>query len=40
MLMNVVVVPALYLRYGFVAELDVSAEDLVIEVPDVDTVQG
>ncbi|MEX0650940.1 MAG: efflux RND transporter permease subunit, partial [Actinomycetota bacterium] len=39
-LMNVVVVPAVYLRYGFVAELDVSAEDLVALVPDVDTVRG
>ncbi|HVF08313.1 MAG TPA: efflux RND transporter permease subunit [Actinomycetota bacterium] len=39
-LMNLVVVPALYLRYGFVAELDTSAEDLVVKVPDIDTVSG
>ena len=35
-LMTLVVMPAVYLRYGFVAELDTSAEDLVV-VPDVDT---
>ncbi|HEX7246853.1 MAG TPA: efflux RND transporter permease subunit, partial [Actinomycetota bacterium] len=35
-IMTLVVVPAMYLRYGSVAELDTSAEDLVV-VPDVDT---
>ena len=39
-LLNLVVVPALYLRFGFVAEPDTSAEDLFVKIPDVDTVQG
>ncbi|HET9311967.1 MAG TPA: efflux RND transporter permease subunit [Actinomycetota bacterium] len=38
-LLSLVVVPALYLRFGEIAELDTSAEDLLVKVPDVDTVQ-
>ena len=39
-LLNLVVIPAVYLRFGFVAEPDTSAEDLLVSVPDVDTVKG
>jgi len=39
-LLILVVVPAFYLRFGEIAELDTSAEDLFVKVPDVDTVQG
>jgi Cu/Ag efflux pump CusA len=39
-LVNLVVVPALYLRFGFVAERDTAADDLVISIPDVDRVTG
>ena len=37
-LLTVVVLPAVYLRFGFVAEQDASAEDLFVKVPDVDAV--
>ncbi len=37
-LLNLVVIPAFYLRFGFVAEPDTSAEDLFVGLPDVDTV--
>jgi Cu/Ag efflux pump CusA len=33
-LLNLVVVPAAYLRYGFVAEPDTSGEDLLATIPD------
>jgi Cu/Ag efflux pump CusA len=39
-LLNLVVIPAVFLRFGFVAQLDTSAEDLVVAIPDVDTVGG
>jgi Cu/Ag efflux pump CusA len=39
-LLSVVVLPAVYLRFGFVAEPDTSAEDLVVAIPDVDAVSG
>jgi Cu/Ag efflux pump CusA len=39
-LLNLVVVPAVYLRLGYVAEPDTSAEDLFVKIPDVDTVKG
>ncbi|MGZ8583144.1 MAG: efflux RND transporter permease subunit, partial [Actinomycetota bacterium] len=39
-LLSLVVIPAVYLRFGYVAELDTSAEDLFVKMPDVDTVQG
>jgi hypothetical protein len=39
-LLNLVVIPAAYLRFGFVAEPDTSAEDLLIRVPEIDTVGG
>jgi Cu/Ag efflux pump CusA len=39
-LLSLVVVPAVYLRFGEITELDTSADDLFVEVPDVDTVQG
>ncbi len=32
--------PALYLRFGFVAEPDTSADELLVTIPDVDTVRG
>jgi Cu/Ag efflux pump CusA len=38
--LNLVVVPAAYLRYGFVAEPDLSSEDLLSTLPDVDAVRG
>lgn len=37
-LLNLVVIPAFYLRFGFVAQPDTSAEDLFASIPDVDTV--
>jgi len=37
-LMTLVVLPAAYLRFGFVAEPDRSAKDLMVKIPDVDTV--
>ena len=37
-LLTLVVVPAMYLRFGFVAEVDTSAEELLARIPDVDTV--
>jgi CzcA family heavy metal efflux pump len=37
-LLNLVVIPAAYARFGFVAEPDTSAEDLLVRIPDVDTV--
>ena len=40
MLMAAVVMPALYLRFGFVAEPDTSADELLVTIPDVDTVRG
>lgn len=39
-LLTLVVLPAVYLRFGFVAELDTSAEDLFVKVPEIDTVGG
>jgi Cu/Ag efflux pump CusA len=39
-LMNLVVVPAMYLRFGRVAEPDALAEDLFVKVPEIDTVSG
>jgi Cu/Ag efflux pump CusA len=39
-LLNLVVIPAGYLRFGFVAEPDTSAEHVLVEVPDIDTVKG
>ena len=36
-LLNLVVVPALYLRYGFIAEPDTSADDLFVVIPEVET---
>jgi Cu/Ag efflux pump CusA len=39
-LVNLVVIPAAYLRFGFVAEPDTSAEHLLVEVPEIDTVRG
>jgi Cu/Ag efflux pump CusA len=39
-LLSLVVVPAAYLRYGEITELDTSADDLFVKVPDVDTVKG
>jgi len=39
-LLSLVVIPAVYLRFGEIAELDTSAEDLFVKIPDVDTVQG
>ena len=39
-LMSLVVVPALYLRYGRPLTSDLAEEDLVVSIPDVDTVQG
>jgi Cu/Ag efflux pump CusA len=38
-LLNLVVLPAAYLRYGFVAEPDTSGEDLLARIPD-DLVRG
>jgi len=35
-----VVLPALYLRYGRVSRPDLSGEDLIVTLPDVDTVRG
>jgi hypothetical protein len=37
--LNLVVIPAAYLRFGFVAEPDRSAEELFVDVPDIDSVQ-
>ncbi len=37
-LLTLVVTPAVYLRFGSIAEPDKSAEDLLIEVPEIDTV--
>jgi CzcA family heavy metal efflux pump len=39
-LLTLVVLPAVYLRFGFVAEMDTSAEDLFVKVPEIDTVGG
>jgi CzcA family heavy metal efflux pump len=39
-LLNLVVVPALYLRYGFVSEPDTFGEELLVRIPEADTVQG
>jgi Cu/Ag efflux pump CusA len=39
-LLNLVVIPAAYLRFGFVAETETSEEDLFVKVPDIDTVRG
>jgi hypothetical protein len=36
--LTLVVVPSIYLRFGFVEELDTSAEELFVRMPDVDTV--
>jgi Cu/Ag efflux pump CusA len=37
-LLNLVVIPAFYLRFGFVAQPDTSAEDLFVSIPDVDSI--
>jgi Cu/Ag efflux pump CusA len=37
-LLNVVVIPGLYGRFGFVAKPDTAAEDLFVQIPDIDTV--
>ncbi len=39
-LLSLLIVPALYLRYGFVSVPDATEDELVVRVPDVDTVQG
>jgi CzcA family heavy metal efflux pump len=39
-LLNVVVVPALYFRYGFVARPDTLEEDRIITIPDMNAVRG
>jgi Cu/Ag efflux pump CusA len=39
-LLALVVIPAAYFRFGYIAEPDRSAEDLFVKLPDVDTVQG
>jgi Cu/Ag efflux pump CusA len=39
-LVNLVVIPAMYLRLGSVAESDTSTDDIVISIPDVDRVRG
>ncbi|MGH2539538.1 MAG: efflux RND transporter permease subunit, partial [Actinomycetota bacterium] len=39
-LLSLVVIPAVYLRFGYVTELDTSADDLFVKTPDVDTVRG
>ena len=39
-LLTLVVIPAAYLRFGFIAEPDTSAEELFVRIPDVDTVSG
>jgi CzcA family heavy metal efflux pump len=35
-LLNLIVVPALYLRYGYIAAPDTEAEDLYVTIPDVE----
>jgi Cu/Ag efflux pump CusA len=37
-LLTLIVVPAMYLRFGLVADIDTSAEELIVRVSDVDTV--
>ena len=39
-LLSLVVIPAAYLRFGYVAEPETSAEDLFVKVPEIDTVRG
>jgi Cu/Ag efflux pump CusA len=39
-LLTLVVIPAAYLRFGFVAEVETSDEDRLIQVPDIDAVRG
>jgi Cu/Ag efflux pump CusA len=39
-LLNLVVVPATYLRYGFVSRPDMSEEELFFRVPEVDRAGG
>ena len=39
-LVTLVVIPAMYLRFGFVAEDEAAGEDLLVSIPDVDTVRG
>jgi CzcA family heavy metal efflux pump len=39
-LLNLVVVPALYLRYGFVSQPNMSEEDLLVRIPEVDRARG
>jgi Cu/Ag efflux pump CusA len=39
-LLSLVVIPAAYLRFGFVAEPATSEEDQLIKVPDIDAVRG
>ena len=38
MLVNLVVLPAAYLRFGSVADEGIAAEDLFVSLPDIDTV--
>ncbi len=40
LLLAVVVLPALYLRFGFISQPDLSAEELVIDLTDVDARRG
>jgi Cu/Ag efflux pump CusA len=39
-LLNLVVIPAVYLQFGSIAAPDTSAEDLLVKVPEIDTVSG
>ncbi len=39
-LVTLVVIPAMYLRFGYVAEDEAAGEDLLVAIPDVDTVGG
>ncbi|MEX0985491.1 MAG: efflux RND transporter permease subunit [Actinomycetota bacterium] len=39
-LLSVVVLPAAYLRFGYIAEPDTSADELFIRIPDVDTIEA
>jgi Cu/Ag efflux pump CusA len=39
-LLNVLIVPAAYLRFGRVEQPDTSSEDLIITIPEIDTVRG
>jgi Cu/Ag efflux pump CusA len=39
-LLNLVVIPAAYLRFGFIAEPETAEEDKVVMVPDIDAVKA